>query len=58
MRLNAHKNVGEIYEALENYKLAKNHFTQALKIKENDHWVWNKIGSIEYERYANLEIGK
>ena len=58
MRLNAHKNVGEIYECLDNFKLAKSHYTQALKIKENDSWVWSKIGSIEYERYANLDIAK
>lgn len=58
MRLNAHKNVGEIYEVLENFKLAKNHYTSALKIKESDSWVWNKIGMIEYEKYGNLETAK
>ena len=58
MRLNAHKNVGEIYECLDNFKLAKSHYTQALKIKENDSWVWSKIGTIEYEKYANLDIAK
>jgi tetratricopeptide (TPR) repeat protein len=58
MRQNAHKNVGEIYEAMENYKLSKQHYTSALKIKENDSWVWNKIGMIEYERYGNLDIAK
>ena len=58
MRLNAHKHVGEIYESLSNFKLAKNHFTNAVMIKENDSWVWNKIGQIEYERYGNLDIAK
>ena len=58
MRQNAHKNVGEIYENLKNFKLAKNHYTSALKIKENDSWVWNKIGMIEYEKYGNLETAK
>ena len=43
---------------MENYKLSKNHYTWALKIKENDSWVWNKIGMIEYERYGNLDIAK
>jgi hypothetical protein len=32
MKQNAHKNSGEIYEIIENYKLAKDHYTQALKI--------------------------
>jgi Tfp pilus assembly protein PilF len=54
MRLNSHKNVGEIYEVLENFKLSKTHYTQALKIKKDDSWVWNKIGGIEYEKFGNL----
>lgn len=40
MKQNARKNVGEIYEVIGNYKLSKHHYTQALKIKENDSWVW------------------
>ena len=58
MRQNAHKNAGEIYEVIGNFKLSKNHYTQALKIKESDSWVWNKIGMIEYQRYGNLEVAK
>ena len=58
MKLNSHKNVGEIYEIIGSHKLAKNHYTKALKIKENDSWVWNKIGGIEYEKFGNLEIAK
>lgn len=43
IRQNAHVNAGEIYELIGNYKLAKDHYTKALKIKENDPWVWSKI---------------
>lgn len=44
MRLNAHKNLAEIYEQLASYELSKHHYTHALKIEKNDSWVWNKIG--------------
>jgi hypothetical protein len=58
MKQNAHKNSGEIYELIANYKLAKDHYTQALKINQTDSWVWNKIGLIEYQVYGNLDIAK
>lgn len=56
MKQNARKNVGEIYEVIGNYKLSKHHYTQALKIKENDSWVWQKVGNLEYDHYGNLEV--
>jgi len=58
MKLNAHKNVAEIYECIEKFNLAKNHYTSALKIKENDSWTWSKVARIEYEQFENLEIAK
>lgn len=56
MRQNAHKNAGEIYEDLGRFQLAKDHYTQALKIRENDSWVWTKIGMIEYLKYGHLQV--
>ena len=32
MSFNAHKNVGELYERIKSFALAKYHYTQALKI--------------------------
>ena len=49
---NAHKHVLEINE------LANNHYTNALKIKQTDSWVWNKIGMIEYQQFANLDMAR
>ena len=58
MKLNAHKNVAEIYECIENFNLAKNHYTSALRIKENDSWTWSKVARIEYECFQNYELAK
>ena len=58
IKLKARKNVGEIYECIGNYSLSKNHYTEALKIKETDSWVWNKVGNIEYEHFGNLEVAR
>jgi len=58
MKQIARTNVGEIYECIGNYKLSKHHYTEALKIKETDSWVWNKVGTIEYEHYGNLEVAQ
>lgn len=58
MRQNAHKNAGEIYENTGEFKLAKDHYTHALKIRETDSWVWTKIGNIEYQQYGHLQVAK
>ena len=44
MRYNAHKNSGEVYEQIENYPLAKYHYTQALKIQQKDSFIWTRLG--------------
>lgn len=58
MRGNAHTYAGEIYEQLRNFKLAKNHYVQALKINERDSWVWTKVAMIEYYHFRNLKSAK
>ena len=58
MRQNAHKNAGEIYEELGRFQLAKDHYIKALKIRENDSWVWTKIGMIEYLKYGHLQVAQ
>lgn len=58
MRKNAHTHAGEIYEALAEPKLARDHYTQALKINERDSYVWTKVAVIELDCFRNLKVAK
>lgn len=58
MRYNAHKNSGEVYEQIENYPLAKYHYTQALKIQQKDSFIWTRLGQIEFERFHDLRMAQ
>ena len=58
MRFNALKNAGELYERVGDYKQAKIHYTQALKIQQKDPYIWMRLGLIEYEVYKDLQIAK
>jgi len=58
MRYNAHKNCGEVYEKIENLHLAKYHYTQALKIKQQDSFVWTRLGHIEFDHFGDLKLAQ
>ena len=49
MKLVSHKNAAEIYERTAQFILSKHHYTEALKIKKEDPYVWSRVGTIEYE---------
>jgi tetratricopeptide (TPR) repeat protein len=58
MRFNALKNSAEIYEKLGDYERAKSNYTQALKIREKDAFIWTRLGFMHYEVFRDLEMAK
>eukprot|EP00347_Sterkiella_histriomuscorum_P021367 403334229 len=58
MKFNAFKNIGEIQERIGQYFQAKNYYTQAIKIKEKDSFIWTRLGFMEYEHFKNFTLAK
>ena len=58
IRFNAYKSLGELYERVGEFKAAKLNYTQALKIKEKDPFIWTRLGFLEYEVFSDLSLAK
>jgi tetratricopeptide (TPR) repeat protein len=64
MLYNALKNSAEIYERKGDFKMAKKHYTQALKQslkineKGKEQFIWTRLGFIEYDIFKDLHLAR